>query len=369
MRKTVVSLISLMGVLLFCASADAHDIYVPSDLPLLRRGFDLVYGEQYPEAEKIFQEYINKHPDRPEGYFFMTGRYAEYMNSFHDRSAMPTFEMWAKRTMEKAEAFNSKYPNDPTGHFYLGNLYGFMGLLDAQQQNLVSAFLNAVKAKTSLEKTLELDPAVHDAYFGLGSLFFYGSRKHVEEGGMVGWIVKKFITHDRDMRQEGIAMVQKAVAGGGITADSAFTTLMWLLIIEGRYDEAMPMAVEMSRRWPKDKHGYWAQGRIQLLRGQCADAARNFMRIADIVKQQNLRLDRFPEVEIALELSSLCVESDTASHASREARFKALSARLAANPNIQIEYANSKGVVKDFTAMLANLEKRQYIQPGNGGIK
>ncbi len=366
MRKAI---LSLMGILFFCASANAYDLFIPSDLPLLRRGFECVYNEQYPEAEKIFQEYINKHPDRPEGYFFITGRYAEYMNAYHDRSVMPAFEMWAKRTTEKAMAFNSKYPRDPSGHFYLGNLYGYMGLLDAQQQNLVSAFLNAVKAKTSLEKTLELDPTVHDAYFGLGSLFFYGSKKHMEEGGMVGWIVKKFITHDRDMRQEGLAMVQKAVAHGGITADSAYSTLMWLLIIEGRYDEATPMAVEITRRWPKDKHGYWAQGRISLLRGQCADATRHFERIADIVKQQNIRLERFPEVEIALELSSICIESDTASHAERERRVKALNARLAAGPNIQIEYANSKGVVKDFSAMLNKIDKRQYIQPGNGDIK
>lgn len=358
-----------MGIMLFCAGADAYDLVVPSDLAWLRRGFDVVYNEQYPEAEKVFKEYIKKHPDRPEGYFFMTGRYAEYMNAYHDRSVMPEFEKWAKLTEQKAEAFNSTHPKDPTGHFYLGNLYGYMGLLDAQQQNLVSAFLNAVKAKTSLEKTLTLDPKAHDAYFGLGSLFFYGSKKHMEEGGMVGWIVKKFITHDRDMRQEGIAMVQKAVANGGITADTAFSTLMWLLIIEERYDEAMPMAVEMTRRWPKDKHGYWAQGRISLLRGQCADAKGQFEHIADIVKEQKIPLDHFPEVEIALELASLCAESDTLSFAAREGRIKALSVRLAANPNIQLEYANSKGVVREFTTMLNNVDKRQYIQPGNDGIK
>ncbi len=366
MGKTVLSLI---GILLCYTSAGAHDLVIPADLPIVRRGFELVYNEQYLEAEKVFHEYINKHPDRPEGYFFMTGRYAEYMNGFHDRSVMPMFEMWAKLTMEKAAAFNASHPGDPTGHFYLGNLYGYMGLLDAQQQNLVSAFLNAVKAKSSLEKTLELDPTVHDAYFGLGSLYFYGSKKHVEEGGMVGWIVKKFITHDRDMRQEGIGMVQKAVAHGGITADSAFSTLMWLLIIEERYDEAWPMADEMSRRWPQDKHGFWAQGRISLLRGQCAEARGYFKWIADIIKQQNNRLDRFPEMEIAIELSSLCVEGDTLPHAAREGRIKALSARLAANPNIQLEYANSKGVVKDFKAMLEKIDKRQFIQPGNGGIK
>lgn len=365
-KKTV---LSVLGIFFLCASAGAYDLYVPPDLALLQRGFNLVYNEQYPEAEKTFQEYIKKYPERPEGYFFMTGRYAEYMNAYHDRSVMPMFEMWAQRTTEKALAFETKYPQDPAGSFYLGNLYGYMGLLDAQQQNLVSAFLNAVKAKTSLEKTLKLDPTVNDAYFGLGSLYFYGSKKHVEEGGMVGWIVKKFITHDRDMRQEGIAMVQKAVASGGITADTAFSTLLWLLIIEERYDEAMPMAVEMSRRWPIDKHGYWAQGRIHLMRGQCGDAKRQFERIAEIVKSQNVPLGKFPEVEIALELSSLCVESDTLIHAVREGRTKALGARLAANPNIQLEYANSKGVVKDFTALLNNIAKRQYVQPGNGGIK
>lgn len=361
--------LAFLAVLLLWANAGAHDLVVPSELANLRQGFEFVYNEQYPEAEKIFQEYISKYPDRPEGYFLMTGRYAEYMNAYHDRSAMAKFNEWARRTTQKAEAFTAKHPESPVGYFYLGNLHGYMGLLDAQQQNLVSAFLNAVKAKKSLEKALALDSTAHDAYFGLGSLYFYGSKKHVEEGGMVGWIVKKFITHNRDMRQEGIAMLQKAVANGGITADTAFSTLMWLMIIEERYDEALPMAVEMEHRWPRDKHGHWAQGRIYLLRGQCAEAARHFEGILDIVKQQSVPLDRFPELDIALELSSLCVESGALSHAGREERIKALKARLAGNPNIQLEYANSKGVVKDFLDSVNSIEKQQFIQRGDGGIK
>jgi len=358
-----------MGILLFCTTAAARDLVIPSELPLLQRGFDFVYNGQFSDAEKVFQEYINKYPDRPDGYFFMTGRYAEYMNAYHDPSAMPLFEMWANRTIEKAKAFNSDHPRDPTGHFYLGNLYGYMGLLDAQQQNLASAFLNAVKAKTSLEKTLELDPKAYDAYFGLGSLYYYGSKKHKEEGGMVGWIVKKFITHDRDMRQEGIGMLEKAAANRGITANAAISTLMWVMIIEERYNEAMPIAVEVSRRWPKEKHAYWAQGRIYLLRGQCADAKRQFERIADLVKQNNVPLDRFPEVEIALDLSSFCIDGDTLGYVEREARLKTLGERLAANPNMKLEYPNSKGVVRDFTVMLDRIEKRQFIQPGIGGKK
>ena len=365
MKKT---LLSLAGILFFYAIAGAQDLVVPAELSNLRQGFEYVYNEQYPEAEKVFQEYIKKYPERPEGYFFMTGRFAEYMNAYHDRGAMAKFGEWARRTTQKAETFNMKNPKDPAGYFYLGNLHGYTGLLEAQQQNLVAAFLDAVKAKSNLEKTLELDPTAYDAYFGLGTLYYYGSKKHMEEGGVVGWIVKKFITHDRDMRQEGIAMLRKAVANGGIAADSAFSTLMWTLISEERYDEAMVIAAEMASRWPRDKHGHWAQGRIMLLRGQCGEANRHFETIADIIKQQNIRPDRFPELEIALELSSLCVESGTINHAEREGRINALRARLAANPNIQLEYANSKGAVRDFTATLNGLEKQQYIQPGNGGI-
>jgi tetratricopeptide (TPR) repeat protein len=365
-RKTVFSVVAIM---LFCAAAEAHEFVVPSELAALRKGFDFVYNAQFAESEKVFREYINKYPDRPEGYFFMSGRYAEYMNATHDQAAMPLFKTWASRTMEKAAAFNSAHPHDPTGHFYLGNLYGYMGLLEAQQQNMVAAFLNAVKAKDSLEKTLELDPGAYDAYFGLGSLYYYGSKKHEEEGGMTGWIIKKFITHDRDMRKEGIAMIHRAVANRGISADSAYSALMWIMIIEGRYDEAMPIADEVSRRWPMEKHAFWARGRIELLRGQCADAKRKFDWIVELLRKENVPLARFPEVEMALELSSLCLENDSMPPAIRETRIKTLRARLAANPNIQLEYPNSKGVLRDFTAMLEKIDKREFIQPGNPGKK
>ncbi len=366
MKRTILALVAALAL---CANAWGYELAVPSELEKLRKGFEYVYDEHYPEAEAIFRDYIARYPDRPEGYFFMAGRYAEYMNGYHDRSVMPEYEKWATLTVQKAEAAIAKNPDNVAGHFYLGNIYGYKGLLEAQQQNLVTAFLDAVKAKGYLEKVIELDPTVYDAYFGLGSLYFYGSKKHVEEGGMVGWIVKKFITHSRDMREEGIGMLQKAVANGGITADSAFGALMWMLIVEGRYGEAQVMADEMVRRWPTDKHGYWARGRMALLGGDCAAARGNFEAIVKIIERQGNRLERFPELSLALELAALCEHGAELNYREREMRIRMLRGKLLNEPNIQLEYANSKGVVRDFRALLAKLEKEQYLQKGNNGLR
>lgn len=364
MLKQCATAIFGLATLLTPQEAIATDLVVPSELGALKRGFEYVYDEKYDEAEKTFSGYIQRFPDRPEGYFFMAGRWAEYINAYHNRSMLPQFEYWSDLTLKKAEAYSRAHPNDPTGHFYAGNIYGYLGLLDAQEQNLVSAFRNAVKAKDSLETALALDPKLDDALFGLGTLYYYASKKHVEEGGLVGWIVRKFITNDRDMRAEGITMLRRAAASGGITADTAFSSLMWVLITEREYDEAQQMAEEMVRRWPGDKHGYFAQGRIALLRGRCAEAKGHFENIADILKQQNVELHKFPEVEYALRLSDICVKRRQGMDHDAATEIKFLRRKLERYPNIQLEYANSKGVVRDWLEMLAQEEKATFIQKG-----
>lgn len=356
--------LSLLCVLFFSGGAHAYDLVIPSERESLKRGFELVYNGQFSEAGKIFHEYISKYPDRPEGYFFVTGCFAERMNDRHDRSAMPAFKMWADKTEEKAEAFNSLNPKNPTGHFYLGNLYGYMGLLEAQDQNLLSAFLDAVKAKASLEKALELDPVAYDAYFGLGSLYYYGSKKHSEMGGMVGWVIQKSITHGRDMRQDGIGMVQKAHANGGISSDSAHMALMWIMLSEGRYAEAELLAVEASRRWPNNKQANWAQGRTDLARGRCAEALVHFEHISDLMKQANIQPASFPEVGFAVDLSSVCVKSEAMGQTELQSKLKPLRAWLGENPNMVFEYTNSAGAVRDFAATLDKIERRQIVPPG-----
>ncbi|MBI5179015.1 MAG: tetratricopeptide repeat protein [Nitrospinae bacterium] len=355
-------------VLLFAllpSSAGAYELVIPEHLPAIKRGFEYVYNEEYGKAEELFQRYIKDHPDRPEGYFFMAGRYAEYLNASHDRGGIVPFQKWADLTVSKAEEFNKKHPGDPTGHFYLGNIYGYRGLVEAQEQNLVPAFLLSVKAKTALEEALRIAPDLYDCYFGLGTLYYYASKKHTEEGGFVGWIVKKFITNDKDLREEGIRMLRKAWTSGGITADVSFSSLMWVLLMEGRLDEAYPMAEEMIRRWPNDKHGYFAAGRIHLLRGDCPKALPAFERIQRLLEEDEIPPARFPELDLALDLTRICINQQVWDGNRTGSLLRTLRAKLARNPNIQLEYANSKGVVKDWKTMAATLESKTTLETGN----
>lgn len=360
--KAGAAFLAAAAVLVIPVLAFASDLTVPSELQTLKQGFSYVYDEKYEEAEKIFSAYIAKYPERPDGYFFMAGRWAEYINAYQQREALSEFNRWAGLTIKKGEAYIKAHPGDPAGYFYVGNVYGYMGLLEAQDQKLVSAFMSAVKAKGALEKALEIDPRLDDAYFGLGTLYYYASKKYVEEGGMVGWVVKKFITHDRDMRAEGISMLRRALSSGGITADSAFGSLMWVLLTEGEYDEARQMAQEMAVRWPGDKHGYWAMGRIDLQRRQCKSAKDNFTTVEQIASRQRIGGGKFPEVDFALRLCELCMNYNGRPTHEITAEIRALKRQLSMNPNIHLEYANSKGVLRDWREMLNRMGKRTYLE-------
>ena len=364
--KTLIALAAAipMLALAFPVPAHADELVSPESLAEIKQGFDYVYNEEYEKAEGIFQSYIQKHPDRPEGYFFMAGRYAEQINTHHDRSQLDLLHKWADTTIKKSEEYNARHKNDPVGYFYLGNIYGYLGLSEAQEQNLIPAFMLSLKAKKNLERALEIRPNLYDCHFGLGTLYYYASRKHEEEGGLVGWVVKRFITDGKDMRADGIAMLRKAMANGGITSDVAYSSLMWVLLIEGKTDEAYLMAEEMARRWPRDKHGYWAMGRIHLLRNQCLPALANFETVRQLAAAQQIPPVKTPGIRISIELTKLCLNIGEWDKTKTDTAIKSLKAQLRRAPNIQMEYANSKGVIRDWTAMLDSLEKRTFNEAG-----
>ena len=329
-----------------------------ADGEALVKSIDYAFHQNYDEAEKVIREYIDKHPERPEGYFFMAATYFEYTNALRDESKKGLFKKYAKLCVKKAKLLIKNNKNDAAGYFYMGAIAGYKGLVKAREQKLISAFRQAVISKKNLERALKLDPELYDSYFGLGTLYYFASKKHVEEGGLVGWIIKKFITKNRDMRDEAIKMINMAIERGRMTSQLAYSALMWIMMSEEEYVIAYDMAKEVMKNFPEDKHGYWVLARIEMIHGKCESAAQNFNRIVELIENKNLPLSSFEDVKTGQLLAETCVNVNRWELRKITSAIRSIRISLVNYENIIIEYQNAKQVVRDWKKMLHDLERQ-----------
>ncbi len=343
-------------ILSFPLSSTAVERFHVEDRMEMSVGVSYTLAGENERAKKVFSDFIENHPEHPQGYFFMAGMYAESITLSHDWSGMANFEKYADLTIKKANKLIKLNKKDPTGYFYLGNIHGYYGLLHGQMQNFFKAFISSVKTVKNLKKSLELNKELYDSYYGLGTIYYYASKKHIESGGMVGWVVKKFITEGRDMRAEALEMLKKAVAGKGITADFAQSVLMWIAISEGRDDDAKTIGMRMSKKYPLDKRPRWGLGRIALLQAECGNAGRHFDKIVQMINRENLPPKSFPEVQNAVEISRVCLEINSLNPKELKTSIKRLRNKIRKDKIVWLEYSNAEDVKKHWFFMLDSFE-------------
>lgn len=109
-------------------------------------------------------------------------------------------------------------------YFFLGSAEGYLGILEYGVGNYLGAFSNGFQADGHLEKALQLDPGLTDAYLGLGVYRYANSR--------VGGLGNLILQWGKDLRHTGILQVEKAFSAGTLTLPLAFKTLIWFYISE-----------------------------------------------------------------------------------------------------------------------------------------
>ncbi len=109
-------------------------------------------------------------------------------------------------------------------YFYLGAAEGYIGIFEYGEGNLISALINGLQADNHLEKSLEMDSARFDAYFGLG-LYRYGNSRL---GGLGNFIMQG----GSDLREEGLNHLEKALRMNTGAKPLVMKTLAWFYISE-----------------------------------------------------------------------------------------------------------------------------------------
>jgi len=339
---------SLISVILFPAVSSAGFYGVIEDgwEDHIRGAIFRIADTQFEEGLNMVNEYIKAFPDNPGGYFFYAAGVHEKIQKFNDLSELDRFYKYAGKSQKLSKKRLKENKDDLVAMLFLGATDGYIGLLEAKQRHLVRAFKNAIETKKRLERVLKERPDIPDTYFGLGMVYYFSSKKGSEEGGLLGWIIRRFITDGEDMRRQGVGMLSYAARNNALSAEYARSALMWILLYEHKFRKAEEMAHQISDRYQRDTMSRWVLGRIALIEGSCEDAKFWFSWIRDINASFNLPASEFKDVEIAIKKAVLCESMKKEDYEAARAVNREIEKWLNGEPKITLEYQDENTLIK-----------------------
>lgn len=174
------------------------------------RGIAQMYRLEFDKAENEFREIVALDPESPAGYFALAalawwrysqnfdnttqGNFTEVENDFISNS---------DKAIELSEKLIDEGRDLDQAYFFMGSAYGLQGRWYAVQRSWWKAYTHGRKGRKYLKKCVEVNPAVYDAYLGLGIFDYYAATLP----GTLGLAAKLFVGGDR---KRGIEYVRLA---------------------------------------------------------------------------------------------------------------------------------------------------------------
>jgi len=214
----------------------------------LIQGIDLTLKQEYSEAKDVFKSVIINNPDNPAGYLYLAGtiqaEYSDYENVFDQQlfdSLLAKGEILAEHLIERKDSAD-------WGYYFAGTAISYRAFSESENGGWPNAIIDGMNAAKMFERCLDLNPLFYDAMNGLGTYYYWRSKKTE----FLSWL--PFI-HDR--KKEGIALLSSACEKGTYERFVAMNSLVLVFTEEERYDEAFSTVMKALEVYPDNRSFLW----------------------------------------------------------------------------------------------------------------
>ena len=211
------------------------------------KAIKLTHDLQYDQANKIFDEMIRMEPENAMGYFFKSACY--YWMEDYSLSSGKGYRDISFKAADMAKAMLDKNEDDIDAMFYLGCIYGKLGLHYGEYGHFIKAIWYGSKGIKCLKKVIEKDPDYYDAYVGLGIYDYYLS--------VLPKVVKalSFLIGKYGDRGKGLdEMKLTASKGTYAKAEAKIALADVYFTYERNYETAIPLYVELTTDFPHNHY-------------------------------------------------------------------------------------------------------------------
>ena len=276
----------------------------------LDNGLALLYQGQYPAARDSFGAFSADHPRHPAGFFFTAGAYQLQSLAYESDAWDRQYTAYLDTALALSAAAVKADPRDAWAYFFRGGTYAYMASRDARRGNMLAALNKGLTGIADLDRAVELDPALYDAYLGLGSYHYFRTKAAS---------IFKWLPFIGDKRDQGIAELSQAADRGRYTRVMALNGLVWICIDYGRYDRALAAAQALEREFPGNHAFYWGVPEVYFRTRQWAKAADGYRRLLQRIEDSQ-PMNNYNRVSIKSRLAKCLYESGRYAEAYQMAR-------------------------------------------------
>ncbi len=156
----------------------------------------------------------------------------------------------ADATIAAAEAWTMREPRRAEAWFYLGGAYGVRVQWRVLRGERLAAARDGKRIKDALERALELDPGMQDAYFGIGLYHYYA-----DVAPTAAKVLRWLLLLPGGNRAQGMQEMLRARGGGQLLRSEADYQLHILYLwYEKQPERALEFLASLQERHPRNPH-------------------------------------------------------------------------------------------------------------------
>jgi len=215
---------------------------------LLLKGIDLTLKQDYPEAKALFESVAKSDPENPAAYLYLAGvlqaEYADYENSFDQQ----LFDSLIAKGAALAEHLIENKDSADWGYYFAGSALSYRAYSESENSSWSSVIIDGMNAAKMYERCLEINPQFYDAMNGLGTYYYWRSKKTE----FLSWL--PFLSNKE---RKGIDLLSQAAANGTFEKFIAVNSLTLVFMEEKQYDSAFSVVQKGLDSYPDNRAFLW----------------------------------------------------------------------------------------------------------------
>jgi tetratricopeptide (TPR) repeat protein len=238
-------------IALFCAglsSVQSTDAQWRLEQPLdslVASGIDLILKQEYRKADSLFRDVAAEYPQHPAGYLFQAAVRQAYAIDFTVQVGRKEFDSLLVLGREKAA--NLQWP---WREYFLATADGYEAYERVERGDWFGGVRMGRSSAGEFENIVEKDSSFYDAYVGIGTYYYWRSRKTE----FLHWL--PFVRDDRAL---GISLVELAADRSAYNRFAAVSALVSILLDAERYAEVLQWSERGLASYPENRIYLWGK--------------------------------------------------------------------------------------------------------------
>lgn len=264
----------------------------------INTGIKAGLSHEYDKALAIFNNLSDCFPGDPNGPFFAASILQSKMMDLETNKWESEFFSLIDSAQIRAKKLLLQDAKNSSARFYLGGALAYKGFYLARAKRYLPGIGAAMAAVKQLEKVVETDSQMYDAFLGIGNYKYWRSRITK----ILNWL--PFVS---DKREEGLRMIKLSLDRGTFTRWAALNDLAWIYIDRGEPIVALEYAQMGLSEFPNSRFFLWPAADAFAKMGEPDQARRLYAKLLLSVTSESIN-NHYNEILLHLKIAECAFE-------------------------------------------------------------